>query len=50
MYQPLKLRVFVDDITAFMNGRNKEFVERAENVFEEAERGGGREGIEVIDY
>ena len=26
-YLSLKLRVFVDDITAFMNGRNKELVE-----------------------
>ena len=29
---PLKLRVFVDDRTAFMNGRNKDLVEMAENV------------------
>ena len=29
---PLKLRVFVDDSTAFMNGRNKDLVEMAENV------------------
>ena len=31
-YPPLKLRVFVDDITAFMNGRKKELVEMAEKV------------------
>ena len=29
-YPSLKLRVFVDDITAFMNGRNKELVEMAQ--------------------
>ena len=32
IYPPLKLRVFVDDITAFVNGGNKELVEMAEKV------------------
>ena len=36
---PLRLRVFVDDITSFMNGRNKELVEMAEKVHPE---NGGR--------
>ena len=31
-YPLLTSRVFVDDITAFMNGRNKELVEMAEKV------------------
>ena len=31
---PLKLSVFVDDITAFMNGRNKELLEMAGKVLE----------------
>ena len=30
IYPSLILRVFVDDITAFMNGRNKELVEMAQ--------------------
>ena len=36
VYPPLKLKVFVDDITAFMDGRNKE--------------GGGRQGLEAVDH
>ena len=50
-YPPLKLRVFVDDITVFLIGRNKEFVEMAEEVLErlERERGGG-EGLEVNNH
>ena len=31
-YPPPKLGMLADDITAFMNGRNKELVERAEKV------------------
>ena len=32
IYPPLKLRVFVDDITALLKGRNKELVDLAEKV------------------
>ena len=32
IYQVLKLRVFVDDITVFLIGRNEELVESAEKV------------------
>ena len=38
IYPLLKLRVFVDDITAFMNGRNKELVETAEMVLRRLKR------------
>ena len=31
----------MDDITAFMNGRNKELVEMAEKVLKSAQRGTG---------
>ena len=37
-YPPLKLRVFADDITAFMNGRNKESVEVVEKVLKKLKR------------
>ena len=40
-FPPLKLRVFVDDITALLKGRNKELVELAENVFGTLEEGVG---------
>ena len=46
---PLTLRVLLDDFTAFMNERNKEFVEMAENVVEEVgERSGGRKKSKAI--
>ena len=32
IFPPLKFRVFVDDITTFMHGRNKELVHMAETV------------------
>ena len=32
IYHPLKLRVFVDDITAPVKGRTKEVAEMAKNV------------------
>ena len=35
---PLKLRVFVDDITALVMGRNKEVAEMAKKVDEEVQR------------
>ena len=40
----LTLKVLVDDITAFMNGRNKELVVDGREGSEEAENGGGGEG------
>ena len=48
IYPLLKLGVFVDDITAFMNGRNEELVEKAENVLKNLKRGGGA-GLEGDD-
>ena len=43
-YPPLKLRVFVDDITALVKGRNKEVAEMAKKVMkklkEEVEKKG----------
>ena len=38
IYPLLELKVFVDDITAFLNGRNKELVEMAEKVFKKLKR------------
>ena len=35
-YPPPRLRVFVDDITAFINVRNKSLVEMTEKVFEKS--------------
>ena len=40
----LTLKVLVDDITAFMNGRNKELVVDGREGSREAENGGGGEG------
>ena len=44
IYSPLKLRVFVDDITALVKGRNKEVAEMAKKVMkklkEEVEKNG----------
>ena len=45
IYPPLKLSVFVDDITAFENGTNKESVEVAEKVLRKLKK----ELLEVID-
>ena len=50
IYPPLKLLVFVDDITAFMNGINKELVEMAEKVFDEVEERGRGEGLQAVDH
>ena len=38
IFPPLKMRVIVDDITTFMNGRNKELVEMAEKVVKKLKR------------
>ena len=35
IYPPLKLRVFVDDITASVTGRNEEAAEMAKKVMKE---------------
>ena len=37
VYPPPQLRVSVDDLTAFVNGRNKELMEMAKKGFEDAE-------------
>ena len=50
IFPPLKLLVFEADITAFMNGRNKELVEMAEKVFQEVEVRGRGEGLEAVDH
>ena len=38
VYPLLKLRVFVDDITVLLHGRNKELVEMAEKVLKKKKR------------
>ena len=38
----------MDDITAFMNGRNKELVEMTEKVLKKGRERGGGEGLEAI--
>ena len=40
IYPSLKLMVFVDDITAFMNARTKELLELAEKVFKTLKKRG----------
>ena len=50
IYPSPKLRVFVDDITAFMSGRNKGSVEMAEKVLKSIRREVEERGLEVIDY
>ena len=47
---PLKLWMFVDDITVFMNGRNKELVEMAEKFSEEVEERGREEWLDALDH
>ena len=44
IYPPLRLRAFVDDITALTNGRNKEL------VFEKIEQRGRGKGLDVVDH
>ena len=50
IYPPLKLRVFVDDSKAFMNGRNKELVEMAEKAFPNNDKRGRGKGLEAVDH
>ena len=42
-FRLFKSRVFVDDLTAFLSGRNKELVEMAEKVLKKLKR-------EVVDH
>ena len=46
----MKLDVFVDEITAFMEGRDGGWSGSKGGIFEGNEMGSGREGFEVIDY
>ena len=51
IYPHLIVRVFVDDITAFLSGRNKELVEMAEKVRRKLKRERSRgERLEVVDH
>ena len=47
-YPPLKLRVFVDDITALVKGREKEVAGVAKKAMKKAERGSGEERPQVV--
>ena len=47
IYPPLKLRVFVDDITAILIGRNKEVAELARKGDEEVERRSREKGLKL---
>ena len=49
-YPLLELRVFVDDITDLMNGRNKKLVEMAEKVLKKLKMEVEEKAFEVIDY
>ena len=44
---PLKLRVFVDDITALLKGRNKEVVQMAEKVLGKLKKEVKEKGLKV---
>ena len=50
IFPPLKLRVFVDDITALLKRRNKELVEMAEKVLKKSKKRGRRKGPEAVDH
>ena len=50
VYPLVKLKAFVYDITAFLEGRNKELRSNAEKVFEGDENGSGGEGSEAVDH
>ena len=45
----LKLKVFVDDITAFLEGRNKELAGIAEKVLTSMKKEGRREDSKVVE-
>ena len=46
VYLPMKLKVFVDDITACLQGRNEELPETAEKVFQTMSMEVEEEGFE----
>ena len=50
VYALVKLTVFVDDFTAFMEGRNKELPGFCGEGVEVDEDGGSREGFEAVDH
>ena len=50
IYPPLKLRVFVDDITALLTGRNQVFGGEGGKSAEEVERGSGGEGLDIVEH
>ena len=49
-FPPLRSRVLVGDVTAFMNGRNKDLVEMAPESSEEVGESGRGEGPEAVDH
>ena len=49
IYSTLKLRVFVDDITALVKGRNKEVAELAKKVMKKVERRGERR-LQIVNH
>ena len=50
MYPILKLKVFVDEITAFMEGRKKDLAGIAEKVLKSTKKKGRGERVEVVDH
>ena len=50
MYPLLKLKVFVDEITAFMEGRNKDLAGIAEKVLKSTKQKGRGQRVEVVDH
>ena len=47
IYAPLKLRVFVDDITALVKGRNKEVAETAKKVMKNLKEEVEKKGVKL---
>ena len=50
IYQPVKLRVFVDDITALLIGRNKEVAEMAKKVMRKLKEEVEEKSLELVDH
>ena len=48
-YPPLKLRIFVDDITALVKGRNKEVAEMAKKVMKKLKEEVEKKGLKLSD-
>ena len=46
-YPPLKLRVFVDDITALVKGRNKELAEVGKKVMQKLKEEVEKRGLKL---